>query len=236
MPRRETSLQRRITAWHEAAHAVVAFRFGIRVDEVAICQTGPLAGYVHMLGTPLVSRRETWDSRASRLTWAMVRRDTERHAMLRLAGPVAEAKLFGTPMRSHGCESDHTSAMRLCTLLDQFRKQLAATRALVVPGESPGDLAARLRRRTRHALAYPRTWRAVKALAEDLDVWSRLTGCDAADTVQWTQRIEGQLSLLLPVPVQPGTGTRRHSPRIGYRPLARDLEPGPGIPQQVNVP
>lgn len=77
--------------------------------------------------------------------------------MLRLAGPVAEAMLFGTPMRSHSCESDLTSAMRLCTLLDEYRKHLAATRGLVVRGEPPGELAARLRRRTRHILAYPRT-------------------------------------------------------------------------------
>jgi hypothetical protein len=236
MARRDAALQRRITAWHEAAHAVVAFRFGIRIDEVAICQTGPLAGYVSMLGTPLISRWETWDSRASQVTWAAVRRDTERQAMLRLAGPISEAKLFGTPMRSHSCESDLTSAMRLCTLLEEYRKHLVATHGLVVPGEPPGDLATRLRRRTRHVLAHPRTWRAVKALAEDLEWWSRLTGYDAADTVQWTRRIEGQLSLLLPVPAQPGTGVRGRSPRIRYRPLARDLGPGPGLPRQASAP
>ena len=129
--------------------------------------------------------------------------------MLRLAGPVAEAKLFGTPMRSYSCESDLTSAMRLCTLLDEYRKHLTATRALVVQGEVPGDLAARLRRRTRHVLAHPPTWRVARALVEDLDVWSRLTACDAADTVRWTRRIEGQLSLVLLVPAQSGAGMRR---------------------------
>jgi hypothetical protein len=56
---------------------------------------------------------------------------------------------------------------------------------------------------------------AVKALAEDLEGWSRLTGHDAADTVQWTGPIESQLSLLLPMPVRAGPGrrTRPVSPR-----------------------
>lgn len=215
MARRDAALQRKITAWHEAAHAVVAFRFGIRVDELAICTTGPLAGYVQMLSTPLVPQRDTWDGRVSQLTWAIVRQDTERHVMVRLAGPLAEARLLGTPLRSHSCESDLQSAMRLCALLEDYRKHLAATRGLLVPGEPPGDLASRLRRRTRHVLGYPPTWRAVKALADDLEVWSRLTGCDAADTVQWTRRIASQLSLLLLVPVRTGPGrrTRPVSPR-----------------------
>lgn len=159
-----------------------------------------------------------------------------RRSAWTLAGPVAEAKLFGTPMRSHSCVSDLNSAMRLCSLLEEYRKHLAATRGLVVQGEPPGDFAARLQRRTRHVLAHPRTRRAVKALAQDLEWWSRLTGYDAADTVQWTRRIENQLSLLLPVPAQPGTGTRRRSPRGRYRPLARDLGPGPDLPRPVGVP
>ena len=236
MPRREPALQRRITAWHEAAHAVVAFRFGIRVDELAICHAGPRAGYVSMLSTPLVSQGEIWDGGASQLTWALVQRDTERHAMLRLAGPVAEAKLFGTPMRSHTCESDLTSALRLCAMLEEYREHLAATRGLSVAAVTPADLAARLRRRTRQVLAYPRTWRAVRALADDLEGWSRLTGHDAADTVQWTRRIDSQLSLLLPVPAQGGTGHHPRSQRARFRrPLSRSVR-STGVVQTVQVP
>jgi hypothetical protein len=236
MARRDAALQRKITSWHEAAHAVVAFRFGIRVDELAICTTGPLAGYVQMLSTPLVSQCDTWDGRASQLTWAIVRQDTERHVMVRLAGPLAEARLLGTPLRSHSCESDLQSAMRLCTLLEDYRRHLAGTRGLLVPREPPGDLASRLRRQTRHVLGFPPTWRAVKALAEDLEVWSRLTGCDAADTVQWTRRIESQRSLLLPMPARAGPRCRTRPLRLMQRIPARGPKCGSGILQPAQLP
>ena len=235
MARRDAALQRRITAWHEAAHAVVAFRCGIRVDEVALCTTGPLEGYVQMLSAPLVSQWHTWDEPASRLTWSLVQRDTERHAMVRLAGPVAEAKLFGTPMRSHACESDLTSALRLCRLLEQYHGHLG-NRGLLLPGIAPGDLAARLRRRTRHVLGYPPNWRAVRAVAEDLEAWSRLSGHDAADTVQWTRRIESQLPLLLPVPVRTGADRRARPARFRFRHRTLTFVRSPGVLQPVHVP
>jgi len=218
------ALERRITAWHEAAHAVVAFRFGIRVDELAICPSGPLAGYVRMLRPSMISLRSTWDDATSRLSWALVRRDTEHHVMVRLAGPIAEARLFGTPMRSHACESDLNSAIRLCDLLENYRTHLAA-RGVRVPAVPANDLAARLHRRTRYVLAYPRTWKAVRVLAADLEGWSRLMGHDAADTVQWTRRIDRQLSLLLPLPAEPGTRRPARSPRL--RPVsAMMMKPG----------
>lgn len=221
MPRRAAALHRRITAWHEAAHAVFAFRFGIRVNEVVLCGAGPLFGYVHVLSPPLIEDHDYWQDRPSEVTMRQLTLDTEQHALVYLAGPLVEAKLFGTFLRSHSCESDLAKCYRLCRLLDAYHRHLDAAYGLRVTREAPGERASRLRLRTRRVLGHPRTWRAIKALADDLYAWSRLTGHDAADTVQWTRRIQNQLTLLLPIPSRPGIKPR---PRQGPLRAIRGVE------------
>lgn len=199
MPSGTAALHRRITAFHEAAHAVVAFRFGISIDEVALCQAGPVNGYVKMLDVPLIPKVARNDY-STQLTWTLVARATEQQVMVLLAGALAEAKLLGTPLRAHCCESDLSRCQYICSVLDRYRRSLVDTQAMVIPEEKPIDMANRLRQRTRQILGHPRTWRAVTALADELVGWSRLTGHDAADTVQWTRRIQNQLGLALPMP------------------------------------
>ncbi len=222
MQARNDALQRRITAYHEAAHAVVAFRFGIPLDEVALCQTGSVQGYVRTARSPLISLvlHEASKLPLSELAWTLIARDTEHHAMFLLAGGLAEARLLGTKLRAHCCETDLRRCRLLCSLLADYRNHLVETQALSIPEVTPADLANRLRQRTLRILGHPRIWRAVVALAGDLEGWSWLSGYAAADTVQWTRRIRGQLTLLLPMPQEAngpqrigGPGTSKSSAR-----------------------
>lgn len=201
MRRRTARLQRRITAYHEAAHAVLAFRFGVPVNEVALCSTGRLAGYVQLSDAPLMYAVEaSLCECTSELEWAMLVRDTEQRAMVLLAGAVAEAKLLETPLRSHCCESDLRKCLDLCYALCGYREHLVATTAMSPPKVDPAAMADRLRRRTQRILAHPNTWRAVTTLARELEGWGVLTGHDSAETVQWSGRARNQLALLLPMP------------------------------------
>jgi hypothetical protein len=201
MPRRTERLQRRITAYHEAAHAVLAFRFGIPVDEIAICSTGRLAGYVKLSDGPLMFAVEASRCECtSELEWALLVRDTEQRAMVSLAGAIAEAKLLGTPLRSHCCESDLRKCLQLCYALCGYREHLVETTAMSLRKIDPAEMADRLRGRTQRILGHPNTWRAVTTLARDLEGWGVLTGHDSAETVQWSGRIRNQLTLLLPMP------------------------------------
>jgi hypothetical protein len=196
-------LNRRITAHHEAAHAVIAFRYGMPIEVVAVCKAGPLHGYVRTTHPALLWKALKKGARA--LTWPAVLRDTERHAMSLLAGGVAEAKLHGTPLRSHFCESDLHKCHALCHVLSLYADWLIEERGMSVPRIDADAMANALRRRTARILSHPTTWRAVTALAADLETWGRLSGEDAADVVQWTRRIHNQLALLLPLapPVRP---------------------------------
>jgi hypothetical protein len=90
--------------------------------------------------------------------------------------------------------------MLLCSSLSVYRCQLVDLHAMSIPEVEPISLANQLRAQTRRMLGRPATWTAVAALAQDLVGWRRLTGDEAADTVQWTRRIHNQLTLLLPIP------------------------------------
>lgn len=191
-------LQRRITAYHEAAHAVIAFRFRIPIRVVALCDASELQGYVEMARPSLIST-VLRDKSPLIVSWPEVVRDTEERAMVFLAGPVAEAKLHGTRLRSHCCESDLLRCYTLCSILREYGQRLAGEQGLRIPEVNVAAMANELRGRTARFLGHFRTWSAVTELATDLEGWSQLTGDEAADTVAWTKRVENQLSLMLPM-------------------------------------
>jgi hypothetical protein len=201
MRSKAAALHRRITSYHEAAHAVIAFRFGISVEEVVLCNVIPTDGYVQYSRTALVYQALRYGPSAE-FSWPVVARDTKRRAMVSLAGSLAEAKLLGTTLRSNCCEFDLQKVLGLCRALSRYRHWLVDTEAPSIPEEDPIRLANRLRKQTRGILGHPVTWRAVTALGHELEGCRRLTGYEAADTAQWVRRIHNQLTLLLPMPRQ----------------------------------
>ena len=69
------------------------------------------------------------------------------------AGALAEAKLLGTPMRSHCCESDLRKCLQLCDALARYREHLVEKTAMTLPKIDAADMADRLRRRVQRILA-----------------------------------------------------------------------------------
>lgn len=120
--------------------------------------------------------------------------------MVLFAGPLAEARLLGTIMRAHCCQSDLRKCQLLCAALLSYRDEVCAEPRGLLPDQGAAAMANVLRRRAMHVLRRADVWRAVSALAADLDAWGWLSGDDAADTVQWTRRVRNQLALLLPMP------------------------------------
>ncbi len=109
--RRRAQLERRAkrnlrpTAFHEAAHAVVAHRFGYHVDRITIhpvtdvfdAVTGNVAnrvGFTYLTGLPTVEE----------LPWPERRSEAERYIIMRLIGPFAEA--FARGRRNRWGKSD----------------------------------------------------------------------------------------------------------------------------------
>ena len=153
------AVQRRITAYHEAAHAVLAFRFGIPVEEMALCHVNPTDGYVQMRRGALVFQALK-NGPSAELSWPAVARDTRQRVMVSLAGSLAEAKLFGTTLRTDCCEFDLLKVLGLCRALSRYRQQLVDAHATSIPDLDPITLANGLRAQTRRILGRPATWRA----------------------------------------------------------------------------
>ena len=62
---------------------MLAFKFGIAVDEVAVCRSGPLTGYVRHPHPSLMSAVQASKCECtSELEWAILVRDTEHRAMV----------------------------------------------------------------------------------------------------------------------------------------------------------
>jgi hypothetical protein len=160
MRRRTSNLQRHITAHHEAAHAVMAFRFGYYVEVVALCNEGPRFGYVRFARPPLILA--AIKERRYSCSWPILIRDTERCAMVLLAGAVAESKLLRRPLRSYACESDLRKCLALCELLSYDRSRHTKARCTSAAGSGPAEIANLLRRRTAHVLNRADVWRAVR--------------------------------------------------------------------------
>ena len=155
------------TAWHEAGHALAAMREGRPIDHVLIQHDNPGTG--HMLyqhGWPdrrFCAKRSHGNARAA---WE---EDLAHHlAVLRvlLAGPLAEARKLGKPMRALGAWYDFENTWWLAQSLTAIQVDLRKHGVYFVP-EVPAIFNAESRR-VRHWLAQPVTWSAINRIAEEL--------------------------------------------------------------------
>ncbi len=180
-----------VAAYHEAGHAVAALLLGIEIEEVRIDRNRPGNGTtIYRTGPSLWEGYRMPKSAApSRLACALSRR--QRVAVFFLAGPLAEAKRLGVPLRSLDASGDFEYIHVL------MRGSDACQHGEVLPGaEHFFDTAVR---RTRGILGQPSTWRAVTEVARELLMWGRLSGDDLAVTAQWA-RAGGRQFGLLPCP------------------------------------
>lgn len=213
-----------LAAYHEAAHAVIALHCGRVVKEVYISHHLPGNGWVKRVRTWFPDVPDIRNPRDALIYWTHVFSEVEREVKIMLAGPIAEAKLLRTPLRSLGARSDLERALSAQAYLDDLRESLRDI--IFIPDEQTSRFLERMRRQTRRLIAQPWCWNAITVLAKDLTVWHCLTGHDVAETVQWSMKPRNQLSLSLGIGGQAGTVPEdRRQRRHGFP--ARGLRAGP---------
>ena len=155
------------TAWHEAGHALAAMRESRPIHYVRIHFDKP--------GTGQTMYRHGWPERRfcpkhspgnARAVWE---EEVAHHlSVLRvlLAGPLAEARKLGKPMRALGGWYDFEDTWWLAQSLMEVQVSLREHGVYFVPNV-PAIFNAESRR-VRHWLARPVTWSAINRIAEEL--------------------------------------------------------------------
>jgi len=108
---------REVTAYHEAGHALAALREGRGVKRVYVSATNPEAG-VCSHRTAIGNPYDVSHSRGSAAAaWQHTLESSCAGIRIRLAGPLAEAKILGKPLRANGAQSDLESCIYLAERL-----------------------------------------------------------------------------------------------------------------------
>ena len=107
-----------VTCCHEAGHLVSALHEGFTVEKAIVFRSMPGTGVVrHSVADRPTRFDPALGSGNARLAWwESVTRTRQRMRVL-LAGPLAEAKATGTPMRSLGATRDLNECRRLADRL-----------------------------------------------------------------------------------------------------------------------
>lgn len=187
---------RTITAYHEAAHAVVATKLGKDIQYVML-DDNPEAG----LTVWLRERPQPGNERSATRTWIDELSRIRTEIQICLAGPLAEARLLNKPMRSLGAKSDLQEAAALHQQLVTVYNRLSLRTELRWPHRA--RFLDHLRQETRRLIALPDIWSYIEAIAEELVVRRILSGGEMAGIIQTVDARDGQFSLdLLSAPTR----------------------------------
>jgi len=170
-----------IAAFHEAGHALAALREGRQVFGLRVSTENPDDGVcIHAR-----KQRNQYDlaenSGSAKAAWLHTLNTTHSDIRIFLAGPLAEAKALGTPLRSLGSRSDLEKCIRLANRLECLNTFVSGfvdidelKGVVLLDGE---------RKRVRRWLTQPRIWNAISLAAERLSMTGQLNRQDLDNLV-----------------------------------------------------
>jgi len=170
-----------IAAFHEAGHALAALREGRQVFGLRVSTQNPGNGVcIHAR-----KQRNQYDLAenpgSANAAWLHTLKTTCSDIRICLAGPLAEAKALGKPLRSLGSRSDLEKCIRLANRLECLNTFVSE---FVDIGELKGaDLLDCERKRVRRWLSQPRVWNAISLAAERLSMTGQLNRQDLDNLV-----------------------------------------------------
>lgn len=162
-----------IAAYHEVGHALAALRESRRVVGVLISRTHPGNGSCWYAAKPRNPHPIDQNPGSAKAAWLHTVETTCADIRIALAGPIAEAKALGTPLRSLGSRSDLENCLRLArrlSTLQSFVSELAE-----VPPVDPHSILEREQRSVGHWIGRPATWRTIQLVARALMFRGALT-------------------------------------------------------------
>lgn len=151
------------TAYHEAGHALAALHVGRYVSEVTIDHRDPRNGGIWHRKPIRNPYRISSGHGTAQAAWTHTFDTTLDDMFINLAGPTAESKLLGSPLRQLGNTSDLENCMSLMQ-----RLQILATFAshyTHIPAIDSIKLLNKTREKARRWIARPKIWKAIEVVA-----------------------------------------------------------------------
>jgi len=186
-----------VAACHEAGHALAALWQGLRVFKIEVYLGNPGAGLTFYHLPP---RRNPFDPTlgpgSARAAWQDTVSRTLREARVALAGPLAEARLLGKPMRALGAYGDLEHCRRLVERLAVCREWLCEF--VELPPMDPQAVINRERARVRRWVARPRTRAQLQQLARVLSIDTTVFGWDLDVILGYESANRGRPALPFP--------------------------------------
>lgn len=165
---------RKMTAYHEAGHALAALREGRRVPGVFLSSAHPGNGVC------LSSRKKQnpydlfRNQGSAKAAWLNTVDSTCSDIRIALAGPLAEAKFLGKPLRLLGSKKDLDSCIYQVERLARLRSFMAEY--IEVQPFDPEQIYEAEKRRIRRWLARPEIWSALMLVSYALFHEGKLSG------------------------------------------------------------
>ena len=182
-----------IAALHEAGHALSALREGRQVFGLRVSTDNPGAGICFLARKQRNQYDLAQNPGSAKAAWLHTIKTTSSDIRIFLAGPLAEAKALGKPLRSLGSRSDLEMCLRLANRLECLNTFVSEFADIdQVKGV---DLLDAERKRVRRWLSQRRVWSAISLAAERLSMTGQLNRQDLDNLVGRAHIHEWQLSI-----------------------------------------
>jgi hypothetical protein len=187
-----------ITAYHEAGHAIAAISSGRYVQGVFVSYDHPGNGLTISKKCRFENPFSPQTSSGSALAaWELTLAHVKTEMKISMAGPLAEAKLLGKPLRSIGAEHDLIYCEGLADRLDDVRNYNYQQYGI---STTPGyQVMNDVRKSTRRWIARPKTWDLIGLVARKVGFVGDIDDADIFELLGISMRIKHQGILALKI-------------------------------------
>ena len=184
---------RKMTAYHEAGHALALLHEGRQVRGIFLSPTHPENGTC-LSGARKKNPYDVMKNKGSaKAAWIKTQQSTYADIRIALAGPLAEAKIIGKPLRALGSKSDLDSCIYQVERLARLRSFMAGY--IKVKPLNPEQIFEAEKRRTSRWLRRPEIWAAVSLVAFVLFHKGRMSGPALNNIIGAAGALKGQMNL-----------------------------------------